>query len=200
MKTLLLPLCSLLAFALTRALEAQPESAYYGVSIGAFDYSDRAAGLGDKFHGSASAWRATIGYQFLTHFAFEGSYGETSTLSAMAKGAQPSTELEFETEFSKILGFRALGTFPFDNGLSLMAGAEFVYIEQDLALSINGIPFFSANVDRNGQLAFYLGAQYDWDRVAVRLSYQKFDFSSEAAAAFIAADGHEVALSVFYKL
>jgi len=190
----------LLAWALTPAIEAQPESAYYGVSIGEFEYSDRAAGLGDKFSDSASSWRVTIGYQFLEHFAFEGTYGKTDTVRDTARGLQPSTELGFETEISKILGFRALGTFPFDNGLSLMAGVAFVSFEQNIALRINGTPFFGGEVDRTGKLAFYLGAQYDWDRVALRLSYEKFDFGGEAALGFAAANAEEVALSFFYKL
>jgi hypothetical protein len=185
---------------LTPAIEAQPETAYYGVSIGEFDYSDRAAGLGGKFSDSVSSWRATIGYQFLPHFAFEGTYGKTSTIHATAQGFQPSAELELETELSKILGFRALGTLPFDNGLSLLAGVGFVYIKQDLALNINGTPFVSGDVDKNGQLTYYVGAQYEWSRVAVRLSYEKFDFNSDAALIFVAADAKEVALSFFYKL
>lgn len=190
----------MLAWALPASIEAQPETAYYGVSIGEFDYSDRAAGLGGEFNDSASSWRATIGYQFLTHFAFEGIYGKTSTLHATSQGSQASTELEFETELSKILGFRALGTFPFDSGLSLLAGVGFVYMKQDVALSINGKPFLSGDVDKNGQLTYYVGAQYDWSRVAVRLSYEKFDFNSDAVVIFVAADAHEVALSFFYKL
>ena len=81
-----------------------------------------------------------------------------------------------------------------------MAGVAFVYIEQNVALSLNGVPFLSGEIDRQGQLAYYLGAQYDWDRVALRLSYEKLDFGSDAALIFIDADAHEVALSFFYKL
>lgn len=201
MKRVLLPLHALLALTLAPAVDAQLESAYYGVSIGEFDYSDRAAGLGGKFNDSASSWRVTVGYQFLEHFAFEGTYGKTSTVRDTAAALPPaSAELAFETELSKILGFRALGTLPFDNGLSLMGGVAFVYIEQEIALSLNGAPFLSGEIDRQGQLAYYLGAQYDWDRVALRLSYEKVDFGSDAALIFVDADAHEVALSFFYKL
>ena len=68
------------------------------------------------------------------------------------------------------------------------------------ALSINGAPFLSGGIDRTGQLTYYVGAQYDWNRVAVRLSYEKFDFNSETALIFVGADAHEVALTFFYKL
>ena len=191
---------ALVASALTPTIEAQLESAYYGVSIGELDYSNQPAGLGGKLGGSADSWRVTIGYQFLTHFAFEGTYGKTGTVRDTAQGLVPSHELGFETELTQILGFRALGTVPFDNGLSLIAGGGFVYIEQDVALSINGAPFLGGEVDRGGQLTYYVGAQFDWDRVAVRLSYEKFDFNREAALIFVGADAHEVALTFFYKI
>jgi hypothetical protein len=191
---------ALLAWCLTPAIEGQLDSAYYGLSIGELDYSNRAAGLGGKLGGSTESWRVMIGYQFLKHFAFEGTYGKTGTVVDAAQGLLPSNELRFDTELSKILGFRALGTVPFDNGLSLIAGGGFVYIEQYVALSINGAPFLSGDIDRGGQLTYYLGAQYDWERVAVRLSYEKLDFNKEAAVIFVGADAHEVALAFFYKL
>jgi hypothetical protein len=190
----------LLAFAASTAVDAQLESAYYGLSIGELDYSNRPVGLGGKLGDSAGSWRVAIGYQFLQHFTFEGTYGKTSTIRDAAPGLLPSTELGFETELDKIVGFRALGTVPFDNGLSLIAGGGFVFIEQRVALSINGTRFLSGEVDRGAQLTYYLGAQYDWDRVAVRLGYEKFDFNSEAALIFVGADAHEVALTFFYKI
>jgi hypothetical protein len=199
------PLLALLTLALPPVVEAQADSVYYGLSIGELDYSDQAAGLGD-FNDSTSSWRVIIAYQFFTHFAFEGIYGKTSairdtaTFTPLFPAGVPPAELAFETELNKIYGFRALGTVPFDNELSLIAGVGFVYIEQDVALSINGSPFAGGEADRGGQLAYYLGAQYDWDRAALRLSYEKIDFANEAAINFVAADAQEVALSFFYKL
>lgn len=202
MKRRLLPL-AVLAWALTPAIEAQLESAYYGVSIGEFDYSDRAAGLGDKFNDSASSWRVMVGVQLTRHFALEGGYGETSTVRDTASALPPSTaELGFETELHKIFTIRGLGTLPFDNGLSLMAGIGFFTFEQEVALSVNGAPFLSGDVDPEGfgNFAYYLGAQYDLDRVAVRLSYEKWDFGSDARLIFVGNAAQEVALSFFYKL
>jgi hypothetical protein len=191
----------MLTSALTPAIEAQPESAYYGLSIGELDYSDHAAGLAAVFNDSVSSWRVTIGYQLLKHFAFEGTYGKTSTVRDTVSGPPPeSTELGFETEFSKILGFRALGTVPFDNGISLVAGVGFLDFEQEIALSFNGAPFLNGEADKGSQFAYYAGVQYDWDRVALRLSYEKWDFDSGAVLAFVGADAQEVALSFFYKL
>ena len=191
---------ALLAWALTPAIEAQPESAYYGLSIGEFDYSDRAVGLPDVFNDSVDSWRVTIGYQFLKHFAFEGAYGTTSTVRDTVSGSAPGSKFGFETEFDKILGVRALGTFPYDNGYSLMAGVGFVGFEQDIALSFNGAPIFAGEIEEDYLPAYYFGVQYDWDRVALRLSYEKWDFDSGAQAAFVGADAEELALTFFYKI
>lgn len=192
---------ALLAWALTPAVEAQLESAYYGVSIGEFDYSDRAAGLGGKFNDSASSWRLMIGAQLTEHFALEGGYGETSTVRATALSSSPAIEFGLETKLHRIFTIRGLGTLPFDNGLSLMAGLGFFTFEQDIAFSINGAPFVSGDVDPEGfgNFAYYVGAQYDWDRVALRLSYEKWDFGSDSRLVFVDADAQEVALSFFYK-
>jgi hypothetical protein len=201
MRRRLPPLLALIAWALTPTIEAQPESAYYGLSIGKFDYSDRAAGFPAVFNDSVDSWRVTIGYQLSKHVAFEGMYGKTSTVRDTVSASPPaSTEFGFETELSKILGFRALGIVPFDNGLSLLAGVGFLDFEQEIALSFNGAPFLSGEVDKGSQFAYYVGVQYDWDRVALRVSYEKWDFDSGAVLVFIGADAQEVALSFFYKI
>ena len=161
---------ALLASALTPAIEAQPDSAYYGLSIGELGYSDRAAGLPAVFADSADSWRVTIGYQFLKHFAFEGAYGKTSTVRDAVSGLPPGSTFGFETELDTILGFRALGTFPFDNSFSLMAGVGFVSFEQDIELSLNGAPLLGGEIEKDYQPVYYVGAQYDWNRVALRLS------------------------------
>ena len=90
MQRRLLPL-AFLAWALTPTIEAQPGSAYYGASIGEFDYSDRAAGLGGVFNDSVDSWRVTIGYQLFEHFAFEGNYGKTSTVRDTVSGPPPGS-------------------------------------------------------------------------------------------------------------
>jgi hypothetical protein len=193
MKKHILLLHALLPLTLVPAVDAQPESAYYGVSIGEFAYSDLA--FGQTFNDSVGSWRLMLGYQLLEHFALEGSYGETSTVRDTASGSLPgSPELGIETEIDNFLTFRVLGTLPFDNGLSLMAGFGFFVFEQDIILSVNGVPDLSGEVGNDrGRPAYYVGAQYDWDRVALRLGYEKFDFDGAASA-------EEVALSFFYKL
>jgi hypothetical protein len=44
-----------------------------------------------------------------------------------------------------------------------------------------------------GEPTLFAGAQYDWDRVALRLGYEKYDLEGDR-------DASEVTLSFFYKL
>ena len=39
-------------------------------------------------------------------------------------------------------------------------------------------PVVSGDISGN-EPAYYVGAQYDWDRVAVRLGYEKYDFDGD---------------------
>jgi hypothetical protein len=192
MKKRLLPLTALLALALAPVVQAQPESAYYGLSIGEFDYSEDLFGDGTVFGDSADSWRLMVGYQFMEHLAVEGSYGESSTIRDTQESPLIQATLGFETEISKILTVRILGTLPFDNGISLMAGVAYVDFEQDATLSVNGLPVLSGEFSDN-RPSYYAGVQYDFDRVALRLGYEKFDFDGDV-------DADEVSLTFFYKL
>jgi hypothetical protein len=61
--------------------------------------------------------------------------------------------------------------------------------EVDLTDGVNSI---SVDEDRNDP-GYYFGVQYDWERFAMRLGYEKFDFDGDA-------DGEETMLTFFYKL
>ena len=54
------------------------------------------------------------------------------------------------------------------------------------------MPFASGEFS-DSRPTYYFGVQYDWDRIAVRLGYEKFDFDGEV-------DGEETSLTFFYKL
>lgn len=196
MKKLVLPVLALLAWALTPTVEAQPESAYYGLSLGEFDYTEGDGLGGDLFTDSVSSWRLMVGYQFMEHLAVEGSYGETSTIRDTATLPAPfppgSVEVGFESEVGKMLTVRILGTLPFDNGISLMAGLGYVDFEQEIVFSVNGIPQVSGEIG-DSRPAYYVGAQYDFDRIALRLAYEKLDFDGDV-------DADEVSLTFFYKI
>jgi hypothetical protein len=197
MKNLLLALLALPALGVVSKLEAQADAAYYGVALGTFDYAEEDGRGSDFLSDSVSSYRLMIGYQFMEHLGVEGGYGETGTIRDTAQvtvfgpsGFQ-SVPLTFSSEF-KILTIRLLGILPFDNGIRLLGGLSYADMRQDIEFSINNGASQSSDIDGN-EPAYYLGVQYDWDRVAVRLGYEKYDFDGDI-------DVNETMLTFFYKL
>ncbi|HSC15654.1 MAG TPA: outer membrane beta-barrel protein [Gammaproteobacteria bacterium] len=197
MKNPALAALALLLLAVTPTVEAQDGTAYYGISFGEFDYSESEAPFGTGFfEDSVTSWRLMIGYQFMEHLSVEGSYGQTDTIrDSVLFGPIPAfqDEIGFETSLDQVLTIRLLGVLPFeDAGISLMGGLGYADIEQEIELSVNGSLVGSLEVSGSNP-AYYLGVQYDWDRVAVRLGYEKFDFDGDV-------DAEEVSLTFFYKI
>ena len=194
MKHLLL---AVLALAAVHTADAQPESAYYGLSLGNFEYEEEDF-AGNEFVGdSVSSYRLMVGYQFMEHLGVEGGYGETGTirdtasLIALGPSGPTTVPLDFQSEF-KILTIRLLGILPLGDNVRLMGGLSYADMRQDVEFSVNGGPQVSTDVDGN-EPAYYVGAQYDWDRVAVRIGYEKYDFDGDV-------DVSETMLTFFYKL
>lgn len=184
---------ALLASAAVSSAYAQPDSAYYGLALGEFDY-DEGDGFGNDFvQDTVSTWRVMVGYQFMKHLAIEGGYGETSTIRDTAQiivfPGVPA-QLDYVSDI-KMLTLRLLGVLPFDNGLSLVGGLSYADVEQDISLS-DGNDQVSFEFSSNDP-AYYVGAQYDWDRIALRLAYEKYDFDGDVDAA-------ETTITFFYKL
>ena len=90
-----------------------------------------------------------------------------------------------------MLTIRLLGVLPFDNGVSLLGGLGYNDMKVNLDVT-DGIDTISFDESTN-EPGYYVGAQYDWDRVAVRLSYEKFDFDGDT-------DVNETSVTFFYKL
>lgn len=185
-----------LALAAAPAAEAQDGTAYYGLSIGEFDYSDSSFTV-DPFSDSVSTWHLMVGYQFLEHLSVEGAYGESKSIRDTQTFAGPfpglQDEVAYETGLDRILTIRLLGVLPFeDAGISLMAGLGYADVKQDIAIAVNGQPFLSGDVSANNPV-YYAAVQYDWDRIAVRLGYEKYDFDGDV-------DAEETSLTFFYKL
>lgn len=190
MRTLIL---AVLAIAATHSVEAQPESAYYGLALGSFDYAEGDGAGNDVLSDSVTSYRLMVGYQFMEHLAVEGGWGETKTIRDSATLVFPSgdaVDLTLTSEF-KILTLRILGVLPFDNGVSLVGGLSWADYEQDFEYTIGGSQVSGDYSDN--EPAYYVGAQYDWDRLAVRLAYEKYDFSGDF-------DIDETTLTFFYKL
>ena len=187
-------LLALVTLAAATGVNAQDGTAYYGVSIGEIDYSDSESVLGATFSDSVSSWRLMVGYQFMEHLGVEGSYGQSSTVrdtAAFVLGGE-SIDLGFETAYDKILTIRLLGLLPFDNGFSLMAGLGYADYDQEAALSVNGDVVASADFSDN-RPTYFLGAQYDFERIALRLGYEKFDLDGDV-------DTEEISLTFFYRI
>ena len=63
-----------------RGSTLKPESAYYGVALGNFDYEENDGFGGELFSDKVSSYRLMVGYQFMEHLAVEGGYGQTGTI------------------------------------------------------------------------------------------------------------------------
>jgi hypothetical protein len=185
---------ALLALASTTVVEAQlGTTAYYGIALGSFDYEENANPFFSGYSDKVDSWRAMVGYQFNEHLAVEGGYGKTSTIVGTAVGASPIGDISFtfRTEFKSLM-VRLLGVLPFDNGVSLLGGIGYADGEEDFTVDISGLGQQSSDVSF-GEPTLFAGAQYDWDRVALRLGWEKYDFEGDR-------DASEVSLSFFYKL
>ena len=193
MKNPALPALALLVLAVAPTVEAQDGMAYYGVSLGEFTYNEGDGAGGDLIDDTVSSWRLMINYQFMEHLAVEGALGQTSTIreTITLQTIPFPTNLTFSAEFSRMLTVRLLGLLPFDSGLSLMGGLGYTSAKFEVDLS-DGVNSFSGDEDRNDP-GYYVGVQYDWDRFAMRLGYEKFDYDGDA-------DADETMLSFFYKL
>ena len=191
MKLLLLAVLALLA---VHAADAQPESAYYGLSLGNFDYEESDAFTGNVlFSDKVSSYRLMVGYQFMEHMGVEGGYGETGTIrDTLTLPTLPSGTIDvaFRSEF-KILTIRILGILPLDD-FALLGGLGYADMKQKFAVNVGGFGEQSSSVTGN-EPAYYLGAQYNWDRFALRLGFEKYDFEDDV-------DVSETSLSFFYKL
>jgi hypothetical protein len=186
-----LALLALLLVGVAPAVHAQDGTAYYGLSIGELDYSE------DVFDDTTSTWHLMVGYMFTEHLGVEGAYGESDTIrdteafGSIIPGLQD--EITYETALDRILTIRLVGMLPFGkSGLSLIGGVGYADIKQELAISVNGLPLASGDVSANNPT--YFGAlQYDFERIAIRLGYEKYDFDGDV-------DGEETSLTFFYKL
>jgi opacity protein-like surface antigen len=197
MKNPAIAVLALFVLAAAPAAHAQEGTAYYGLSIGEFDYEDDLFGVGEAFSDSVSTWHLMVGYQFLEHLAVEGAYGQSGRISDTVTfpGLLPGQQdvVSYETELDRILTIRLLGVLPFeDAGISLMAGIGYADVKQEIDLGVNGTPLASGDVSANNP-AYYFGVQYDWERVALRLGYEKYDFDGDV-------DATEASLTFFYKL
>lgn len=186
-------LVALVALAAASRVHAQPEFAYYGVSLGNFEYTEEFFGT-EFFSDTVSSYHLMVGYQFMEHLTVEGGYGKTRTI-------RDTNSTLFDPPFTltadfQILTIRLLGVLPFDNGLSLMGGIGYADMKQDFEQR-QGNNTASGDQSSN-EPGFYVAAQYNWERFAVRLGFQKNDFGDTPFGEL--GEVRETSLTFFYKL
>jgi hypothetical protein len=187
MKNLLL---ALLVLGVASTVEAQPESAYYGLTLGEFDYEETDFLGNTAISDTVSVYRLMVGYQFMEHLTVEGGYGKTGTIRSTLGNVDVQTDL-------KMLTIRLLGVISFDD-FSLLGGLGYADLKQDFNLT-NRISGTQISDDfTSNEPTYYLGAQYDWDRVAVRLAFEKYDFELGLVSDDL--DVSETSITFFYKL
>ena len=184
-------IAAVLAFVLAPSAVAQEGSAYYGLALGSFDVEQDSEEGFSGYSESADAYHLLVGYYFNDHLAIEGGYGETSDIEATAELSIPIPISVRITHEFKILTLRVVGVLPFDNGIKLLGGLGFADVDEDFTVELSG---FGSNTTggNSSEMTYMLGAQYDWERFAMRLAYEKYDFSD--------LDVSEVSLGFFYKL
>lgn len=189
MKKLLL---AVVALAGAPAIHAQPEFAYYGLSLGNFEYEE-VLPIEGIFTDEVSSYHLMVGYQFMEHLTVEGGYGKSGTLRD-TNSVLFTPPVSFRGEM-RILTLRLLGVLPFDN-VSLMGGISYSDMDQDFELT-DGIDSISGDRSSN-EPGLYVAAQYNWERFAVRLGYEKHDFGDSPFGEI--AEVSETSLTFFYKL
>jgi hypothetical protein len=186
-------LLAILGLSSASAAYGQAGAAYYGVALGSFDYGEDATPGFSAISDTVSSYRLMVGYQFSDHLGVEGGWGKTGTIRdtvTFSGGGGPST-LGFASEF-QILTIRLLGVLNLDNGVTLLGGVGYADMTQDIDIDIPGIGVSSGDTS-GGETTLYAGVQYDWDRAAVRLAYEKYNFGGGVNVA-------ESSLTIFYKL
>ena len=186
------------AWAFAPHANAQFGTAYYGVALGSFDYQEDNFIGESLFTDTTNSYRLMVGYMFNEHMAFEGGWGKTGALrdsETFVDFGGPFT-VNFQTEF-KILTVRLLGVLPFDNGVTLLGGIGYADMDLDTVYDFVGFGQQSLEIEE-GTPTYFVGAQYDWDRVAVRLAYEKYDDFDDGLGSVIGIN--ETSISVFYKL
>ena len=184
-----------LALAAATIAQGQPTSAYYGLALGELDYSEENDFGNEVIADTADSYRLMVGYQFTENLAFEGGWGQVDDITdnvlanlGFPFGLVPA-QVRYEIE---ILTVRFVGVLPFDNGITLLGGLGYADMKWDVTEDYEGLGQVSYDLDQ-GDLTYFAGVQYDWERVALRLGYEKYYMGGGV-------DIDEASLAFFYKL
>ncbi|HEX6996535.1 MAG TPA: outer membrane beta-barrel protein [Gammaproteobacteria bacterium] len=162
--------------------------AYFGFSLGSFDYEETEEVTGLVISDSTSAYRLFGGYRFSDNFAVEGSWGATGDIKEGFSGSDPAlgtVTLDIKGDY-EVLSVRALGILPFDK-VSLFGGVG--YYDADLTARgryEDAFQIVAIKVEGSDDGATVIGGlQFDLDRLSIRGEYEWFDTDSNVDASDI---------------
>lgn len=153
------------------AAHADDTGIYAGASVGRAktDFSNGA--LDDVFDGKDTAFKIFVGYRVLDWVGFEAGYVDLGEITL--KGNQPGVT-QFRLEEA---GFGAFGMLYWNIApVDLFAKAGFVVSQAHVRTNT----LFGAfdDTDNSTDLAWGVGAQMRFGRLAVRAEYERFDFDA----------------------
>ena len=152
------------------AAHADDTGIYAGGSLGQAktDFSNNA--FDDLFDGKDTAFKIFLGYRVLDWVGFEAEYVDLGEIT------QRGTTLQGTGFRLEEAGFGAFGMLywsPAPVPLDLFAKAGFVVSQAHAR--VNGIFGAFDDTDNSTDLAWGVGAQFRFDKLAVRAEYEKFD-------------------------
>ena len=153
------------------AAHADDTGIYAGLSVGQAktDFSDD--GLDELFDGKDTAFKLFLGYRVLDWVGFEAGYVDLGEITL--KGSQPGVT-QFRLEEA---GFNVFGVVYWDIApVDLFAKAGFMVSQVHARTNTVFGPF--DNSENSTDLAWGVGAQLRFDKLAVRLEYERFDLDA----------------------
>jgi hypothetical protein len=161
------------------AAHADNTGIYAGLSLGQAKTDISGDALDDLFDGKDTAFKLFLGYRILDWVGFEAGYVDLGEITL--RNSQPGVS-RFRLEEA---GFNVFGKLYYDiANVDLFAKAGFM-VSQLHARTETFFGGFDAT-DNSTDLAWGVGAQVRFDKLAVRLEYERFDF--EAGAGFDSPD------------
>jgi Outer membrane protein beta-barrel domain len=176
-------------------IAAQPlTGGFVGLGIGSFDHKESDGAGNTILSGSTTKWQGLGGYEFNDHFAVEGSWGKTGsitgTFTQSFPGSGPLTVNLIEKYETYTL--RAVGMLPLKS-VKLVGGAGYYNSRLTATLRIEGVPgelSDNSTVDNGAMLLG--GVQVDLERFSIRAEYEWFDTPRDV-------ESSEVTVNVLFK-
>jgi hypothetical protein len=155
------------------AAHADNTGIYAGLSVGQAktDFSDDA--LDDLFDGEDTAFKLFLGYRILDWFGVEAGYVDLGEITL--RNSQPGvTRFRVEEAGFNVFGMLYWDIAPVD--LFAKAGFMTTQVHARTETILGGFD----NTDNSTDLAWGIGAQVRFDKLAVRLEYERFDFEADS--------------------